>query len=162
MGTLVDTSIYLLDDVDDWSPPVPRKDYSVFLIVPVLIVAVGSCLVWLNRPLLAPSVTGLSQITHDGLVKTNLASDGSNLYFTEISGDRSVISKVAATGGSISEYPLSFPSAQLLDVSAAHASMLAAENTAGPSAERPVWLSPLQGGAARRFGVTTGQEVVWS
>jgi len=141
---------------------VSRKIVSTLLASTVLVVAFAAWLIWLNLPPRLPGLMVANQITHDGLVKTNLASDGSNLYFTEISGDRSVISKVAATGGSISEYPLSFPSAQLLDVSAAHASMLAAENTAGPSAERPVWLSPLQGGAARRFGVTTGQEVVWS
>jgi Tol biopolymer transport system component len=141
---------------------VPRKDHSAFLIVPVLIVAVGSCLAWLNRPPLSPSVTGRSQITHDGLVKTNLASDGSNLYFTEISGESSIISKVPATGGDVSKFPVTFPSAQLLDVSPLHSSLLASENNVGPSSEYPFWMYPLNGGAAQRFGNLTGQEAVWA
>jgi Tol biopolymer transport system component len=141
---------------------VPRKDYSVFLIIPILIVAVGSCLVWLNRPVLSPSVTGLNQITHDGLVKTNLASDGSNLYFTEISGENSIIAKVPATGGDVSKFPVAFPSAQLLDVSPLHSSLLASENKAGPSSEYPFWMYSLNGGAAQRFGNLTGQEGVWA
>jgi Tol biopolymer transport system component len=116
----------------------------------------------MNLPPRPPSLTVGKQLTHDGLVKTNLASDGVNLYFTELSGARSVISKIPATGGEVSPFPLAFPSAQLLDVSPSHTSLLAAENTSGPSAERPVWLSPLQGGAAKRFGDITGQEAVWS
>ncbi|HME12646.1 MAG TPA: hypothetical protein VKF79_07290 [Candidatus Acidoferrum sp.] len=142
--------------------PVSRKIVIALLVSAVLVVAVAA---WSYRSSVPPSPLRLTlgkQITHDGLVKTNLATDGANLYFTEISGARSLIVKVPAGGGDASEYPLSFSSAQLLDVSASHGSLLAAENTPGPSSEHPVWLSPLQGGAARRFGVTTGQEAVWS
>ena len=139
-----------------------RKIVSALFLSSVLVVAVGAWSYWSNLPARQPSLAVGRQLTHDGLVKTNLATDGANLYFTEISGDRSVIAKVATAGGDVTAYPLSFPSAQLLDVSAVHGSLLAAENTAGPSAQHPVWLSPLQGGVARRFGVTAGQEAVWS
>ncbi|MGB7846983.1 MAG: hypothetical protein WBL63_15315 [Candidatus Acidiferrum sp.] len=95
-------------------------------------------------------------------MKTNLASDGSNLYFTELSGNSSIISKVAATGGDVSKFQVSFPSAQLLDVSPAHSSLLAAENKAGPSSEYPFWIYPLNGGTGQRLGDLTGQEAVWA
>ena len=140
----------------------PRKNTIAFLLsaVALVLVAVGVWLMWLSAPPNQPRLLIGKQITHDGLVKINLASDNANLYFTEISGDRSVIAKVSANGGEVSQFPLPFASAQLLDVSAARG-MLAAED-AGPSAEQPIWLSPLQGGAAKRFGATVGQKAVWS
>jgi Tol biopolymer transport system component len=141
---------------------VHRKNISAFLIVVVLIVALGTWFLWLNHPLLPPSITGRSQITHDGLVKTNLASDGSNLYFTEMSGESSIISKVAASGGDVSKFPVTFRSVQLLDVSPAHSSLLAAETKVGPSTEYPFWIYPLGGGPAERFGDLTGHEAVWA
>lgn len=140
----------------------PRKNFSALLIIVALLIAVGGWFFWLNLPPLRPSVTGRTQITHDGLVKTNLASDGSNLYFTELSGTNSIISKVAVTGGDVSKFPVSFPSAQLLDVSAARTSLLAAENKPGPSSEYPFWTIPMDGGPAQRFGDSAGQEAVWS
>jgi Tol biopolymer transport system component len=148
-----------------WEPAVSRKTIYALLVSFVLIGAFAAGGYWLNVPPRLPSVTIGRELTHDGLVKSNLASDGSHLYFTEISGSRSVIAKVPAAGGEISPYPLAFPNAQLLDVSAAHASLLAAEETSGSSVGHPVWLSPLSptsGGDAKRFGNTTAQEAVWS
>jgi Tol biopolymer transport system component len=107
-----------------------------------------------------PKITSTNQITHDGLVKTNLATDGANLYFTELSGNNSIISKVAATGGDVSKFQVTFPNVQLLDVSPAHSSLLAAENSAG--SEYPFWIYPLRGGAPQRLGELTGQEAVWA
>ena len=140
----------------------PRKIVLALLTSTVLIVGIAAWLIWLNRPTPLPGLTVKKQLTHDGLVKSNLAGDGANLYFTELAGQRTIISKVPADGGDASQFTLPFPSAQLLDVSATHGAMLASENASGPSAGNPVWLSPLQGGAPRRFGATTGQEAVWS
>ena len=140
----------------------PRKNVSAFLTIAVPVVAIGSWFYWLDRPLPPPSVTGRLEITHDGLVKTNLASDGRNLYFTELAGDKSVIAKVAASGGEVSKFPITFQNAQLLDVSAAHSSLLAAENTPGPPPARIFWNYPLGGGPAERLGDLGGQEAVWA
>lgn len=140
----------------------PRKTFSPSFVIVILLLAIGSWLLWLNNPLLPPSVTSRSQITHDGRVKTNLASDGPNLYFTELSGNSFIISKVAATGGDVSKFPSTFPSVQLLDVSPTHSSLLAAENKTGPSSEYPFWAYPLKGGPAQRFGDLTGQDAVWA
>jgi Tol biopolymer transport system component len=141
---------------------VPRKNgFAVVLLIAVL-AALGFWLHWLSTPLPPPSVTGNVQITHDGLVKTDLASDGSNLYFTEMSGDNSIISKVAATGGTVTKFPTSFPNGQLIDVSPARSSVLVAEIKAGPASEWPFWNYPLEGGPAQRFGDISGQGGAWS
>jgi Tol biopolymer transport system component len=128
--------------------------------VAVLLIAVGSCLMWLHLDPVPPRVIASSQITYDGLVKTNLASDGSNLYFTELTAKGSSISKVAARGGDVSTFRVTLPSMQLLDVSAAHSSLLAAENRS--SSDYPFWTYPLNGGPPQRFGDLTGQEAVWA
>ena len=140
----------------------PRRNFSAFLFAIVLLLAIGYWSLWLHGAPVPPRVTGSSQITHDGLVKMNLASDGSSLYFTELSEKSSIISKVAATGGDVSKFQVTFPSVQLLDVSPAHSSLLAAENKARPSSEYPFWICPLNGSPAQRFGDLTGQEAVWA
>jgi len=83
---------------------VPRRTFSSLFYVVVVLLAVGSWWLWLHLAPVPPRITGSSQITHDGLVKTNLASDGSNLYFTELSEKSSSISKVATTGGDVSKF----------------------------------------------------------
>jgi Tol biopolymer transport system component len=140
--------------------PVLRQNPSPSLLNIVLPLALGSWLLWLNSSPVAPRVTGSNQITHDGLVKTNLASDGSNLYFTELSGENSIIAKVSSSGGDVSQVNVAFPNAQLLDVSPAHSSLLVGEDKMG--AEYPFWVYPLKGGSAERVGELTGQEAVWS
>jgi Tol biopolymer transport system component len=141
---------------------VPRKSYYTFSILIVVIIIVGSWFFWVNHPLGPPSVTSRAQITHDGLVKINLASDGSDLYFTELSAENSIISKVEAMGGDVSKFPATLPSVQLLDVSPVHSSLLAAENKVGPPSAYPIWTYPLAGGPAHRFGDLAGQEAVWA
>ena len=138
----------------------PRRTFSSLFYVVVVLLAGGSWWLWLHLAPVPPRITGSSQITHDGLVKTNLTSDGSNLYFTELSEKSSGISKVATTGGDVSKFQATFPSVQLLDVSAAHSSLLAAENQS--SSEYPFWTYPLSGGPPQRFGNLTGQEAVWA
>jgi Tol biopolymer transport system component len=139
----------------------PRKNGFAVLILVVLIPAGSLFLLPIRLPV-PPRISGRDQLTHDALVKTNLAFDGSALYFTEVSGESSVISKVPVGGGDISRFPSTLPSVQLLDVSRAHSSLLAAENKVGPSSENPFWLYPLDGGPPRRFGNLTGQEAVWA
>jgi len=141
---------------------VSRQNLSASLFIAILPFAIGSSLLWSDSPSPLPKVTSSSQITHDGLVKTNLASDGSSLYFTELSGENSVIAKVPASGGEVSHVPVGFASAQLLDVSPARSALLVAEDKVGPSSENPLWVYPLNGGAAQRAGNLSGQEAVWA
>lgn len=138
------------------------KTSPAFLLVTVPLYALAS-LIRSEVPAPAlPRIVESRQITHDGRVKTNLASDGSNLYFTELSGNDSIISKVSAGGGDVAKFEVAFPSARLLDVSLAHSLLLVAENTMEPSSEHPFFMYPLSGGAPQRFGDLTGQEAIWA
>jgi Tol biopolymer transport system component len=151
---------FIVEQMFHLERPVSRQTFSSSLFTVALPLVFGSWLLWLNSTSLDPHVTATSQITYDGLVKTNLVSDGANLYFTEFPGDNSVVAKVPAAGGDVSQVKVALPSVQLLDVSPAHSSLLIAENEVGP--EHPFWTYPLNGGTAQRVGDLTGQEAVWS
>jgi len=145
-----------------WSLPVRGKNLCVCLSLALLLLATASWPRRARNPAVQPKVTASRQLTHDGLVKMNLASDGANLYFTELADSNAVISRVAANGGEVSRFPVKFPNALLLDVAPRRASLLAAESGAGPSSEDPLWVYSLKGGGARRLGNLTGQEAVWA
>ena len=64
-----------------------------------------------------PRVTAITQITHDGYRKTNLLSDDSSLFVTELPEANRVIAKVTLPGSERSVLPSPFASLQALDVS---------------------------------------------
>jgi len=113
-------------------------------------------------PNLPPRISGSKQLTFDGLAKSSLATDGTDLYFTELSGENSIIAKVPAVGGDISKFEVNFPNAELLDVSEAHSTLLAADYSSASSSGYRFWVYALHGGAAQRLGDLTGHEAVWS
>ena len=78
------------------------------------------CAIWyLRRPLPPPRITKYTQITHDGLQKNLVGTDGTRLYFNQMSGALAPesIDDVAISGGVIAQVPVATPSPFLLDVS---------------------------------------------
>lgn len=132
----------------------------------VLIAAVGVALlvaVWIGlfvRPPV-PRVTNTSQITHDGLLKDTLRSDGSRIYFTGLSGDRFTLSQVSSAGGEVTQIEVPFSNAVLRDISPDHSSLLFGEHR-GTDPESGFWVLPLPGGTPRRLGEISGREGAWS
>jgi DNA-binding winged helix-turn-helix (wHTH) protein len=55
-----------------------------------------------------PIVLGFTQITHDGLSKGGIVSDGQRLYFTELQGDHFGVGQVSVAGGETSVLPTPF------------------------------------------------------
>jgi len=71
------------------------------------IVALTGILTWLRSPLPPPRVIATTQITHDGLSKFAILTDGSRLYINETVGGTNVLAQVSATGGELrSSQPL--------------------------------------------------------
>src|SRR5258708_16249278 len=60
-----------------------RKIWNIVVPAAVLAVALWGIFTWFSRPLPPPKVLSTAQITHDGVSKTNLLTDGSRLYITE-------------------------------------------------------------------------------
>lgn len=127
--------------------------------VGVALLAAVSIGVFLRIP--APRVTKVSQITRDGLYKDTLRSDGSRVYFTELSENRHALAQVSVAGGEATSIPVPVPNPVLRDISPDHATLLFGEHE-GTDPESGLWALPLPGGTPRRLGEITGREAAWA
>jgi len=123
----------------------------------VLLLAVIRTLI----PVAEPKITGTTQITHDGLAKIGMATDGSRIYMTEYYKGHYVLSQVSATGGETSQIATPFKSAFVGDISPDHSQLLiGATDTFAP--EIPAWTVPLPSGSPRRLGSIIANSSAWS
>ena len=107
-----------------------------------------------------PSVTSISQVTHDGSTKTNLLTDDAHLYVTE-RWAQSLITKVSPQGADRQIIFTRFPSLQALDLSPDRTKLLVAPIQGG-SADKEFWTLPVTGGTSERVGNLTGRDASWS
>lgn len=107
-----------------------------------------------------PSVTSISQVTHDGANKTNLLTDDSHLFVTE-RWAQSLISKVSLQGSDRQIIFNRFSSLQALDLSPDRTKLLVAPIQGG-SADKEFWTLPVTGGNSERVGTLTGRDASWS
>ena len=109
----------------------------------------------------SPRVLGYTQITHDGLAKGEMFTDGERLYFVELEGDHFVVSQVSVAGGETSVVSTAFENAVVADVSSDGSSLLVGSfRGTGKSAE--LWSVPLPSGAPRRVGDFVADSATWS
>jgi len=127
----------------------------------VLVIALGGALFWFNRQLPPPRVLSTTQLTHDGLTKVGVLTDGSRLYITESTGSKQFLVEASATGGESTIIPTPFASIATSDISPDHSQMLVAD-AVGPAYEFPVWVLPLPGGSPRRLGEVVARCDTWS
>lgn len=111
-----------------------------------------------SRPL---KVLGYTQITHDGLAKADLLTDGERIYFREFQNDRFVVGQVSVAGGESSLVPMPFENAHPGDV-AADGSALLVGAFGGKGKDVELWSVPLPSGAPRRLDETGVESAVWS
>jgi Tol biopolymer transport system component len=108
-----------------------------------------------------PRVTSVEQITHDGVSKTNLLSDDSNLYVTEWPAARHVIAKVSLQRSDRSLVSSPFSNLQALDLSPDHTKLLVSPIQGG-SLDHEFWTLPITSGSPERVGTLTGRDATWS
>lgn len=101
------------------------------------------------------------QITHDGLSKTGVFSDGSYLYVSESSAGHQVISKIVPGTGERSVVATPFAETRALDVSPDHASLLASPAKAGVRSQE-LWAIPFSSTAPQRLGEIAADDAAWS
>jgi eukaryotic-like serine/threonine-protein kinase len=109
----------------------------------------------------APSVGETKQITHDGLEKSSLVTDGTRIYFTEFRDEHYVISEVSTTGGEVSQIPTPFSNTVLEDIAPDRSSLIISEHLF----TNPVsgfWTLPLPAGTPRRMGEIEGRDATLS
>jgi Tol biopolymer transport system component/DNA-binding winged helix-turn-helix (wHTH) protein len=114
----------------------------------------------LNAPRAAPSVTATTQLTHDGLPKNGVLTDGARLYTTE-TGNADRIVQGSTSGGETSSIPTPFANPIASAISPDHSRLLILD-TVGSEAESKLWSLPLPSGAPRRLNGLAGHNGTWS
>ena len=125
-----------------------------------LLIAIVAVALWrLLSPTLPPKITGISQITHDGLGKFNPLTDGVRIYFGESADAHFRIFQVSVNGGEAAPVATSFSNVFPADISPDHSSLLIAniltEEFDGFS------ILPLPAGSPRQMPFTA-QDATWS
>jgi len=108
-----------------------------------------------------PRVTAIKQVTHDGYRKTNLLSDDSSLFVTEVPGTNRMIAKLDLAGSGRVVLPTPFSSLQALDLSPDHSQLLIS-STSKSSGESEFWTLPVSSGKPARIGDLGGRDASWS
>lgn len=117
----------------------------------LLVLCLAGAIRYLHRLLPPLKVTGYTQITHDGHEKFLGGTDGSRLYFNQISPLS--LAQVAISGGVIEQIPVAVPNPDLLDVSPDGSNLLITSMTADMTKETiPLWNVQIVGGSARYLG----------
>jgi Tol biopolymer transport system component len=117
------------------------------------VLMIGGVLVWLNRPRPQPRVLRTTQLTHDGVSKGSLVTDGARLYVGEL-GAAERIMQVSVNGGETSLVPTPFTNTLLFNISPDHTQLLVASRV-GTETYLPIWSLPLPSGAPRRLADLT-------
>ena len=143
------------------SPAVSTSFRRLYLaaIVAVVLAGVAIAVFYLRGPLAPPIITGSTQLTSDGSPKMGLVTDGSRLYFTELSGDHFIVSQVSVAGGENATIPTPFANPYMLDITADGSQILLADTHLNEP-EDPFWLLPIPAGSPRSME-TIGHDATW-
>ena len=130
-------------------PPSTLKRSLVYGTVALLLI-LAAVVVYLLMPPEPPRILGFTQITHDGLMKFGMVSDGERLYLPELQGDRFVISQVSVAGGETSTLPTPFPNVMIGGITP-NGSALVVTSFEGTGKGLGSWSVPLPSGPLRRL-----------
>jgi len=112
-----------------------------------------------------PRVLQVVQLTQTGRVAIGygVVTDGLRVYFTEGSGQDWSLAQVSVKGGTPQPLNVTPPlfSPTILDISPDRSQLLV-EGGKVDAHDRPFWLIPVAGGAARPFGDVLGRAAAWS
>ena len=130
---------------------------SVAVIAFVLMVAAVLRLV---TPVPSPKVLSSRPITHDGMFKGQLITDGSRVYFPRVDGGNVKLGQVSTAGGETLTIDVPFHNVAIFSLSSDRSTLLASDYSgAKPGA---FWALPLPTGPPRRLDDIEGKEAHWS
>jgi Tol biopolymer transport system component len=124
----------------------------------------------LARPIPPPKVLRSVQLTSDGRWKTSfllgalpppLLTDGSRIYFQEITPEGSPIREVSTSGGETVPLNLTLELPDLLEISPVRPELLIA-SPLGPNSEAPLRVLSLPAGSPHTLGDLVGHDGAWS
>jgi eukaryotic-like serine/threonine-protein kinase len=127
-----------------------------------VIILLAVAFAWWNSAPGIARVLNTTQLTHDGLTKNNVVTDGSRIYLEELNPNTTIV-QVSTSGGEVSPIVTPFTNASLLDISPDHTQLLVG-NHSGTETLMPLWSQPLPLGAPRRLGNIVANQLggTWS
>ncbi len=131
----------------------------------LLVIAAPLLVFFVMSPLPAPKVSNYIQLTHDGLPKALVGTDGSRLYLgfaRTINYNASIgILQMSASGGDPIRIATGSRAILPLSVSNDGAELLVKDNQ-GTAYTGEIWRLPILGGSPVRLGGVEGQDAAWS
>jgi serine/threonine protein kinase len=126
-----------------------------------LLIAIGSILgiVRLRAPLPPPRILATKQLTHDGLQKGGLQTDGSRIYFAETSGKNFFLAQVSIAGGEVARVNSGSSQPNLSSISPDGSELL---GNVGGFVTSQIWAFPVPAGSPRRIGDLIGHDPAWA
>ncbi|MHB8217632.1 MAG: protein kinase domain-containing protein [Candidatus Sulfotelmatobacter sp.] len=138
----------------------PKFRWQQALAIALVILSAAGVFLRLTSEPSPPRVLATTQLTHDGITKYNVVTDGSRLYITE-SGTNPRIVQASSSGGETSLIPTPFANVMAPDISPNHSELLVFSST-GTEAESPGFSLPLPSGSPRRLGEVVAHAAAWS
>ena len=129
------------------------------IFVSVAIIAAGARWMFSEPP--PPRVLGTTKITHDGLSKLQVFTDGTRLYISERKISDEFVVQGSVAGGETSPLLMPFPSVYPTDISPDHSQLFLFERDQ-TGREYRAWLLPLPTGPPRRLADLVGHWGTWS
>jgi Tol biopolymer transport system component len=119
------------------------------------------------QPAAVPTVSNYVQLTHDGLPKSLIGTDGSRLYLGLGVGSSASftfhdIAEMSIAGGEPRKISMmSTPDMVPVGLSPDGSELLVVDGRGAPP-RGPIWSLPMLGGSPRRLGETVGETAAWS
>ena len=145
---------------------VPRRS-GMKIAVTVACAVIALAVLYLLRPAFPPpTITGSTQITHDGSLKSILGAvaptvltDGPRLYIQENLNGRFFVAQVSSSGGDSVPVPTPFANTGLANISP-DKSQLTISSFTGLEVDQPLWSLPLPTGSPRKLTDIEGQDAI--
>jgi len=125
------------------------------------VLVLGGVAYLMMRPAPAPRVSNYVQLTHNGVQKSLIGTDGSRLFLTAVNSGVEDATAIPVSGGEEAKIPMPDLDMFPVDLASDGSSLLVVAGRGFPSVG-PLWSVPLLGGSPRRLGDTVGHVAAWT
>jgi Tol biopolymer transport system component len=130
--------------------------------IALTVIVLAGMLVYLAaRPEPVPTVSNFVQLSHDGVQKSLIGTDGTRLYLSMITSAQLGIAAIPVSGGEASKLSMPSPGMGPLGMAADGSQFLVADGHGVPF-RGPLWSLPVLGGSPRRLADSVGDAASWS
>jgi eukaryotic-like serine/threonine-protein kinase len=134
--------------------PIWSRGFLTMIIGAIVVILILVAYSWLRVPP-APQVANYVQLTHDGLQKSLIGTDGSRLFLTVVDSGAEDVAAIPVSGGEEMRIPMPTSEMFPVDVSPDGSQFLLVDGAGFPPTG-PLWTMPVLGGSPRRLGDASG------